>query len=160
MDWQFDVSVSYFKKQLAIYIITFVLPFIIQVYLTSYVGVLVCLGVSCVSCIYFLRNELMQLMEDGPTEYLADIYNWIDLSSAVFFIVFSSLRIYNLEAMPNIMIDDESLTWEDNKNTSAILRILILMITLQMMVCIFFYLRVIGEYGKLIMLIAQCLQDV
>ena len=99
-------------------------------------------------------------MEDGPTEYLADIYNWIDLSSAVFFIVFSSLRIYNLEAMPNIMIDDESLTWEDNKNTSAILRILILMITLQMMVCIFFYLRVIGEYGKLIMLIAQCLQDV
>ena len=58
------------------------------------------------------------------------------------------------------MIDDESPSWDEEKNTSAILRILILLITLQMMVCIFFYLRVIGEYGKLIMLIAQCLQDV
>ena len=126
----------------------------IQIYISNFYGVVACLTISVLTTIYFLRNELRQLVEEGATEYLSDFYNWIDLSSAGFFIFYSCLRVYYMDGLPNIMIDNDNSDWDEYKNISAILRILILVITLQMLICIFFYLRVIGEYGKLIMLIA------
>ena len=85
----------------------------IQLYIDNYYGVVTCLTISFLATLYFLKNELHQCIEEGATEYLSDFYNWIDLSSAGLFIFYCCLRVYYMEVLPNLMIDNESPEWEE-----------------------------------------------
>lgn len=85
MDAQFDKAYKYFSNLFVLYMVTFILPIVIQGIIQNQWVTKTCYVISLSSLTIFFVIELCQMRQLGMAEYLYDFWNIIDSSQFLVF---------------------------------------------------------------------------
>ena len=145
IDFQFEFyTYRYFFVLWLTFLITYICPFIVQIFSDNYSVVLIC-NLSCLfSQLFFFYIELIQIRHD-PSNYFSDPWNRVDFSTFVMNLIYLGLRFTHLDKCYSPMAKGASLSESSWLFVPMVLRHLIL-IALAMMKMMS-YLRVFESFG-------------
>jgi hypothetical protein len=116
------------------------------------------------TAIFFFYLEIQQI-KDAGSEYLSELWNLFDLSGFIVISLHFTIRMLTINDKIQIIYNQD--TVEASKEESSelghilfALKILSVMILIQSMMKVMFFLRVNADFGLLVQLIGQCLSDV
>ena len=102
IDSHFDETSNQIFKIAMVYTLFYVAPFVSQIFIEDH-NIVRGLCLCCLCChAFFISIEVIQVRQKGLDSYKEDLWNIIDLSQFVFYIVYIIFRFQNLDSiLPN-----------------------------------------------------------
>ena len=146
IDFQFDYyTYKYFVLLSQIFVVTYICPFIVQIFSDNWTLVLIC-NISCIfTQLFFFYVELIQIRHD-PSNYFTDPWNRVDFSTFVLNLIYSVLRFSNLGECYSPLAADSS----RDSGLFVPMVLLHLILIMQSMMKMMSYLRVFESFGQLV----------
>jgi len=151
------------KGQFVLYCIFFVLPFITQLFITDGPMIKICMTSCLLVQIFFLTIEALQMRFSGFVDYWTDSGNVIDQFMFLFFIIYYLLRqtySYNGSYVIIPSITELGADFINLPITWFILVVMNVVLILQMIGKVCYFLKMYEKFGMLVQLIITCFQDV
>lgn len=156
IDYQFEAyTFKYFVGLVLIFLTTYLIPFLIQIFSANW-GVVFACNLSCIiSQMFFCTIELVQI-KDGGKDYLQETWNRIEIS--MFFInsIYFVVRLMNLNS-------SFSPLYSEVASDSPVYVPMILMnflLTIFAIMRMMYYLRAFESFGQIVQLMQTCLYDI